>query len=1748
MKWILKGQMAYKPIFGHLYHGTTSPDVAPLRRKPYESTALVTKVARGSSAEASGLRIGDRIVAINQKPVKSMTFLEVSNFLRSGSDRNIQLTLLHKSLVPNQPITDTMCELSPLKILTSSNIANGIQNMSLKDSNSAFLYTTNASNTTTITTDVYKDEMNNSPDCTSSVVSNSQLNKPIPKPRTTTTNTTTATTANTGNSNNCKELLNSQEIKNLDKLSNNLLHPVLSQFQESEFDNSSTNNLLSDDFLSTSEARKENSCPPDSIQLMNNSPTGTDKTPTKIKSIDHNLNTFESSKKSGYDSVRIIRKHTIDPSYTEDVNTDTLPVRFIRKRAYASTRHPGRYDQVKTITSMNITSTDNTITTSNTTESQPVSVTLSKNVHTSPCQLLPAVNASQKNSINNYQYNTEPKIIHLPRRRSSTNSGSVNQGLHSKHQMNVSSFTRDDNNDDEHDYLLDKQPFQTGTVNIGLLGKDVSNVYGANISYSSPKEDSSMPCRETYTNKSNYISVGTSHRSSKTSLLSSRLWASFDQDQNESVSDLWTRAGEMYHILEQESQRLANKKTITTTNTTSMSTTTTTTSSSNSSSRKSKTHRHPGIWDNYQQMNSLSDGNDKNTVKNLEFSSQLPYYSSPIPNCHKDMSTKAAHYNSHCSESSRDHTNVNSTKKRLQFRSLCSGLRSHRSESNILCDMSGSFLSRQCFCKILTIGGSDNKSYSWKPYYMRVSGAEVKFIKASWAFHGTGRTAKTSKHKNDIIYPRNNSLGSLRDNLRDTSQGTLDTSKSHDDLNDDSMTYYYPVYNTDIDYSNNMMNVNKSFNCNASCLILPIPGLIWCSEQLPANFPNWLPLGCNSNHHNSSNSTQTLTSRIASNNNNSTSGINPDWMDPHVSGLSQQILSDFNDYYKLNTVDFQNTTTTTTNNNNVNMNDEVSSRSKFRCYRFAHLTAGVELLFVFPDENAAMTCLKMCQLSGGRDYDCIVEQLGRCDHRNASTLTTHRKKSSSNPYELFFLKLPSSSLSEIPMKLNQGLPHNFTIKGSKYRVPPLANNDDDDDVNNEYTGDNNTDDFDQSMHRDVFIQPRITNLINTDSPYINTTYGPYSLMKDKRRPHRRYVIHQSSIGSDYSNAIVDGEDVNSIKNNKSDVTNKFRTRTREKIDLVVDPPNMTDLDSPGPVFGAPLESQLESPDYPCVPVLLQAIVVALEIHGLSLPGLYRKPGRHRTIAQFISSVNLHPEDIDLMFSLDAWREPNALCGLFKHFLRRLPVGLFSLSSWEPLFCLVPEIGNSSDMKQLAYLLLSIRVQLKKMAFDAFGIPIINAMPVDVQNNSPTNGSIECQFSGVNSISDHLFKPSISPPISPQTIVVPSNTSQLQLKEEFGLTKISNLNEKEFNISKQSFRVWRWATLCFIMNHITRVVAHEQHNAVTYQCIAICFGPVFFGNSSKLPKLNEVLEHLFRHWKWLIDGLPMITKSPNTNIDFSTINEPTLIDAITYLTTINTTDKSKQQKKPILQNHHNNNHIQRLDLTPEPRNNDTLLSSSSICSSTRRKSADVILSQQSSTSSCEQEQQLIIDYDLTVKKFDNEDELNKEVIEQIHSLWLRALDKMNNQSHRDSQMKEKSSNHKKTTNHSNTTVALHRTVSAIPKKSTERHGQKGVRRLTVGVANFMPHSSSTLDYYDCISPPSSSSQLLYTKTKEEDTLLTQLNNVKNISNLSSSLSSPPSSSLSSTSPPPPPPTTRCDLMIVRRPVIPVTTSHTTTTIS
>ncbi|VEL25317.1 unnamed protein product [Protopolystoma xenopodis] len=47
------------------------------------------------------------------------------------------------------------------------------------------------------------------------------------------------------------------------------------------------------------------------------------------------------------------------------------------------------------------------------------------------------------------------------------------------------------------------------------------------------------------------------------------------------------------------------------------------------------------------------------------------------------------------------------------------------------------------------------------------------------------------------------------------------------------------------------------------------------------------------------------------------------------------------------------------------LTEEEISRRRLCCYRFVHILACVELLFVFPDETAALACLNVCKLAGG---------------------------------------------------------------------------------------------------------------------------------------------------------------------------------------------------------------------------------------------------------------------------------------------------------------------------------------------------------------------------------------------------------------------------------------------------------------------------------------------------------------------------------------------------------------------------------------------------------------------------------------------------------------------------------------------------------------------------------------------------------------------------------------------------------------
>ena len=75
-------------------------------------------------------------------------------------------------------------------------------------------------------------------------------------------------------------------------------------------------------------------------------------------------------------------------------------------------------------------------------------------------------------------------------------------------------------------------------------------------------------------------------------------------------------------------------------------------------------------------------------------------------------------------------------------------------------------------------------------------------------------------------------------------------------------------------------------------------------------------------------------------------------------------------------------------------------------------------------------------------------------------------------------------------------------------------------------------------------------------------------------------------------------------------------------------------------------------------------------------------------SQFICS------EISLLGSIHTFRRYCEFCST----VNLLTTMLFCLiAAWEPLICLIPDEKSSENTSQIAYLLLSIRVQLKKMA-------------------------------------------------------------------------------------------------------------------------------------------------------------------------------------------------------------------------------------------------------------------------------------------------------------------------------------------------------------------------------------------------------------------------------------------------------------------
>ncbi|KAA3676190.1 uncharacterized protein DEA37_0005257 [Paragonimus westermani] len=1105
-----------------------------------------------------------------------------------------------------------------------------------------------------------------------------------------------------------------------------------------------------------------------------------------------------------------VRRMTVSRPNLEDED-ESQRVCFVRKRAYASARHAGRFDEIYGLPLCPPP-----------TAGSPKSIVGTGETPTSSCQLLPA---APQNSV----HVIEPQITHLPRRRSTKSSRPLQLAIPASRDPVVSSPD-----------CRGKRGQVTENISAEPSCSSDNDVQNSDTARMNAVER--RPLHPSFDVEDRSIS----NRTILPQLQITKqgdLWTLLHSDPNDCSQDLWAKAGEAYRSIEVADQQIARKLALQQTRQLSV--------ESDSLRETSETISNLEMGPNKENRLARSDRNlqDHGT------------WSSPINRRdHRPHVSVGSYQMIELAPSGVKGINPNWS----QFRNLCTGGRYHRSETSIHHDLSGSFLSRQCLCKILSIGGSMNKTYSWKPYYMSITDQEVRFIKASAAFCGSHRSSKNSKASADPVTVDNTGVSNSID-LSSSFASTGGFSESHlsaktcgDEANRPSLsdTHHQPT-----------VTVHTIPYLSSSCLILPTTGLIWHPEEVPADFPQWLPLG--------------PMSALPSGGVFVHPPIVPDNMNPYFSGISNLRKDPLPTLCAAQSATPDKTST----------DRDSTVRASFRCYRFAHPDVKVELLLVFPDEGVAITCLRMCEISGGRQ---IAQQF----RTNADSFSF---QSIDNPYDLHLIDdhnntrvISKSKPSSHTVHLSTAgsNTHTSTSVDSSHLVLKQSNQ-----IKLKDRRQRQFEHQPSSKDRVLIVQAsdillrrqptnadRTGNLGSVDGfdlvdsitafPKSDQPGSPNRSTEDRTTSTSRPTAGKTPFLQSIKQLLNWPASGNSVDKDNGGLDQHAAARSPSPLSLESrlaavfgDPPDFSELDNPGPVFGCALESQLESPDHPCVPVFLQAFVTAIEAHGMSLLGLYRKPGRQRSINQFVCAANLLPKDVEFLLTLDAWREPYALSGLVKHFLRRLPVRLLDLTVWEPLAFLVPDKGSSEDVSRSAYLLLSIRVKLWRMANEAFGISNGFLLPLEPSR-----------------IVDH------SKEISPSNHQYSANILSL-------LQSVAFSEPDGYNCPSAK---WRWATLIYTIRHLRQVVACEQRNEITYQCAAICFGPVLFSDSVHVDKLNGVLENLLKHWPWLVEGLPTMedacsTSSPRLHKQTA---DSMLADAINYLKKVESPDLSLFSSGPV----------------------------------------------------------------------------------------------------------------------------------------------------------------------------------------------------------------------------------------------------------
>ncbi|KAM3173543.1 hypothetical protein ACTXT7_012312 [Hymenolepis weldensis] len=341
------------------------------------------------------------------------------------------------------------------------------------------------------------------------------------------------------------------------------------------------------------------------------------------------------------------------------------------------------------------------------------------------------------------------------------------------------------------------------------------------------------------------------------------------------------------------------------------------------------------------------------------------------------------------------------------------------------------------------------------------------------------------------------------------------------------------------------------------------------------------------------------------------------------------------------------------------------------CYLFEHEgNGGSEITVIFPETQTLSRTLELCQRHGGvcKENDLSLSSSATT---NSSLVTSHSTKQ------------PSHHMTAALRRNRKSLPDSAIRR----RLAADA-----------VTGKKRTQD--RSLDREGEQPPPLGSQRSAGVEdgskfrFFSTTAAPFF----------KSIANAISISR--------AAEFNASSNNNTTAALQLSTEemARRVTAALGEPPDFGDLNQPGPVFGAPLEKQVPSPDYPNVPLVLHATISALERHGLCHVGLYRAPGRQKEINRFVCLANLTSLDPHVMLSLATWSDVRVLTGVIKIFFRRLPEPICDSDSWKSLACLIPEYSDELDESSLVYTLQAIRAKLNKIRSTSY-LPL-NVSPTE----------------------------------------------------------------------------------------------------------------------------------------------------------------------------------------------------------------------------------------------------------------------------------------------------------------------------------------------------------------------------------------------------------------------------------------------------